>query len=228
MIETAKISWKNLTPFNLQYKDIYYTEEGLAEAEYVFVTHNQLLQRWQHNAPFTIAETGFGTGLNFLCTAYHWLKNSAENDLLRYIAIEKYPLTSTDMLRALNNFQLIYPLAETLVSQLPEPIQGKHTIELFNQRVTLILIYDDVKNLLPYIHNKVDAWFFDGFAPSKNPSMWTPQMFKQIASLTENQGTFATFTAASQVRKELQQAGFSVEKAKGFGRKREMLKGILI
>ncbi|EMV2961399.1 FAD-dependent 5-carboxymethylaminomethyl-2-thiouridine(34) oxidoreductase MnmC, partial [Serratia marcescens] len=74
---------------------------------------------------------------------------------------------------------------------------------------------------------QVDAWFLDGFAPAKNPDMWTEQLFAAMARFARPEGSFATFTAAGFVRRGLQQAGFQVNRCKGFGQKREMLAGCL-
>ena len=75
------------------------------------------------------------------------------------------------------------------------------------------------------MNDKIDAWFLDGFAPSKNPDMWNEQLYQQMFRFTKSQGTFATFTAASAVRKGLENAGFDITKRKGFGKKRECLSG---
>ncbi len=73
----------------------------------------------------------------------------------------------------------------------------------------------------------VDAWYLDGFSPNKNPAMWEPKLLQQIARLSRPGATFATFSVAGSLRRGLQNAGFSVEKVAGFGRKREMLRGHL-
>jgi len=74
----------------------------------------------------------------------------------------------------------------------------------------------------------VDAWFLDGFAPSKNPDMWQQSVFNAMVDISRCNATLATFTAAGFVRRGLIEAGFSMQKAKGFGRKREMLVGTLV
>ena len=71
----------------------------------------------------------------------------------------------------------------------------------------------------------VDCWFLDGFSPDKNPEMWNTGLYQAMFRLTQNGGSFATFTASSAVRKGLQAVGFDVKKRKGFGKKREMLWG---
>ena len=61
----------------------------------------------------------------------------------------------------------------------------------------------------------------DGFAPSKNPDMWNERLYQQMFRFTKPQGTFTTFTAASAVRRGLENVGFDITKRKGFGKKRE-------
>ena len=75
------------------------------------------------------------------------------------------------------------------------------------------------------MNQKVDAWFLDGFAPAKNPDMWSPHLFSAMARLARPGATLATFTSAGFVRRGLQEAGFTMRKTKGFGRKRDMLVG---
>ncbi len=96
-----------------------------------------------------------------------------------------------------------------------------------DDNVSLTLLFGDISEVLPSLHARVDAWFLDGFDPAKNPAMWSDRLYQQMARLTASQGTFATFTAAGKVRRGLQTAGFEVQKVKGFGRKREMLRGLL-
>ncbi len=83
----------------------------------------------------------------------------------------------------------------------------------------------DVNTSLPKLKGIVDAWFLDGFAPAKNPDMWQPCLFEQMAKRSHSETTFATFTSAGDVRRGLKDAGFQVLKASGFGKKREMLFG---
>src|SRR5690606_21956842 len=74
----------------------------------------------------------------------------------------------------------------------------------------------------------VDAWFLDGFAPGKNPQMWSAELFKVIGRLSRSGTTAATFSAAGVVKQGLRNAGFNVRKVAGFGRKREMVSAIFI
>ena len=134
-------------------------------------------------------------------------------------------------LDALQQAHLAYPqfshLAQHLQQHWLNPIQGCYRFHF--DETTLDLWFGDVAENLPqlgdYMNGKIDAWFLDGFAPSKNPDMWNEQLYQQMFRFTKPQGTFATFTAASAVRKGLENAGFNITKRKGFGKKRECLSG---
>ena len=235
-IQHAKIHFnQENTPVSDKFDDVYFSnQDGLAETHYVFLEGNQLWERWVHyqEAHFVIAETGFGTGLNFFAVTTLFLEfrqKYPDSPLKRlyFISFEKYPL----LLYALQQAHLAYPqfshLAQHLQQHWLNPIQGCYRFHF--DETTLDLWFGDVAKNLPqlgdYINGKIDAWFLDGFAPSKNPDMWNEQLYQQMFRFTKPQGTFATFTAASAVRKGLENAGFNITKRKGFGKKRECLSG---
>ena len=235
-IQHAKIHFnQENTPVSDKFDDVYFSnQDGLAETHYVFLEGNQLWERWVNyqEAHFVIAETGFGTGLNFFAvtTLFGEFRQKYPNSPLKrlyFISFEKYPLA----LDALQQAHLAYPqfshLAQHLQQHWLNPIQGCYRFHF--DETTLDLWFGDVAENLPqlgdYMNDKIDAWFLDGFAPSKNPDMWNEQLYQQMFRFTKPQGTFATFTAASAVRKGLENAGFSITKRKGFGKKRECLSG---
>ena len=222
----ADIQWQQGQPFSTEFNDIYFSREGgLEETEYVFMQQNGLPVRWQGTESFVIAETGFGTGLNFLTTVQHWLQQSDKKACLHYLSIEKFPLSKTDLEQALACWPELEYVSTQLLENYPPAVKGFHHIPLLDHRVVLTLVFGDAEQVLPQLHARVDAWYLDGFAPDKNPGMWTPVVFNQIARLSKAGTTFSTFTAAGLVRRGLQEAGFDVEKVKGFGKKREMLRG---
>lgn len=230
-IEPAQLDWEDSTPRCQKHGDIYFnTDGGIAETEYVFLQGNQLPQRWieKDQAHFTIAETGFGTGLNFLCTLKHWLTTAPANAHLNYISVEKHPLNKTDLQRAITSWPELAEIGAELLEHYPPLVHGLHQRQLFNGRVNLSLLFGDANTMFTDIDATVDAWYLDGFAPSKNPGMWTPELFKQIARLTKPSGSFATFTAAGVARRGLKAEGFEVKTQTGFGRKRDMSVGSLI
>ncbi|MCW9014415.1 MAG: bifunctional tRNA (5-methylaminomethyl-2-thiouridine)(34)-methyltransferase MnmD/FAD-dependent 5-carboxymethylaminomethyl-2-thiouridine(34) oxidoreductase MnmC [Gammaproteobacteria bacterium] len=225
-MKQAKIEWQQGQPVSSVFDDVYFSREGgIAETEYVFLHNNGLPERWQGSEQFVIGETGFGTGLNFLTTVVHWLNSSSASAHLYYFSVEKFPLSKSDIQQALSVWPEFKPLLNEFISAYPPAVKGFHPLHLFNRRVTLVLMLGDVNEMLCQMKTQVDAWYLDGFAPGKNPDMWTDSVFEQIARLSHEHTRFSTFTAAGFVRRGLADQGFEVHKVKGFGQKRDMLAG---
>lgn len=223
----ANLEWRDGMPYSTAFGDVYFSSDnGQLETEYVFLQGNDLQSRWQalDSSTFTIIETGFGTGLNFLCAASLWLQSAPADAHLIFISVEKYPLTQQELTLALQHWPALKPVAETLLSQYAS-LLNTGSISLFNNRIQLDVLFGDATTCLSTIHTKADAWFLDGFAPSKNPEMWQDALFAQMARLSHAGSTFATFTSAGAVRRGLTAAGFTTSKRTGFGKKREMLHG---
>jgi tRNA 5-methylaminomethyl-2-thiouridine biosynthesis bifunctional protein len=206
------------------FADCYFSMQGgLAESRHVFLQGNGLPYRWQNRAQFTIAETGFGTGLNFLATWQAWQQDPQRCERLHFISIEKHPIHKDALRGLLAAWPELAQYANELLINYPLLLAGFHRLRLAGGRITLTLCFLDVLAALPEIVARVDAWYLDGFAPARNPAMWQLPVLQGIASLCHTDATLATYTAASEVRRTLQAAGFVVEKRPGFGTKREML-----
>ncbi|SHI08698.1 bifunctional tRNA (5-methylaminomethyl-2-thiouridine)(34)-methyltransferase MnmD/FAD-dependent 5-carboxymethylaminomethyl-2-thiouridine(34) oxidoreductase MnmC [Ferrimonas marina] len=234
------IDWSDPgAPISVEFDDVYYsTTNGVAETEYVFLRPNGLPQRWLSHprGHFAVAETGFGTGLNLL-VLWHQLRQFAQrsdsgNSLrLHFVSFEKYPLTVTDLARSHRQWPQFADLAQQLRNAYPIATQGCHRLVLDQGRVTVDLWFGDALDTLPQVdagpNGVFDAWFLDGFTPSKNPQMWQPELYQQMARLSRPDATYATFTSAGHVRRGLEAVGFSVNKLPGYGLKREMIHGQL-
>jgi tRNA 5-methylaminomethyl-2-thiouridine biosynthesis bifunctional protein len=251
-LKPATIEWQDGTPFCKECDDVYYrsqkpfVDNGLKETEYLFIQQNQLQQRWEKLADqekndyhqFVIAETGFGTGLNFLTACDLWLKTAPVNWRLQFISTELRPITASDLKAIHSSWSVFSDLSKQLLEHYPVLTPGVHLVTLAEGRIQLMLLLGEANQMLKsiaqspqsflasYQKKSVDAWFLDGFAPTKNPDMWTDEIFNTVASLSSKNTTLATFTCATNVRKGLSNAGFEVEKIKGFGNKRESLKGL--
>lgn len=224
----AQLEWHNSQPFSKEYGDVYFSSDnGLAETDYVFLQHNQLKSRWENldQDHFTIAETGFGTGLNFLCAWKLWRETAPKSARLNFISTEKAPLNIHDLKQALALWPGLINLSSELITQYSSTSKAWHKLIFDGGRVILTLIIGDVNQTFTQLKGQVDAWFLDGFSPAKNPEMWQTSLFKALAKHSHSATTFATFTSAGDIRRGLQNAGFGVSKAKGFGKKREMLFG---
>ena len=230
---------ENGTPYATEFEDLYFSDaQGMDETTHVFIKNNKLLERWNTYSEqvFTIAETGFGTGLNVLVTLLYF-ENFLQQDngstfRLHFISIEKFPISHSDLTKALSLYPQLAQFSESLLEQYPIPVEGCHRLSFLSGQVTVDLWLGDVHAVLPKIENKplglVDTWFLDGFAPSKNPDMWTQPLFENMALLAKDQCHFATFTAAGHVKRGLRQAGFIVNKQPGHGRKRDILAGSIV
>ncbi|NLC09688.1 MAG: bifunctional tRNA (5-methylaminomethyl-2-thiouridine)(34)-methyltransferase MnmD/FAD-dependent 5-carboxymethylaminomethyl-2-thiouridine(34) oxidoreductase MnmC, partial [Gammaproteobacteria bacterium] len=230
-LQHAHIDWNEQgQPLSAEFADVYFSKQsGLDESRYVFIQHNQLTERFQqldNSTPLVVAETGFGTGLNFLTCWQLFLQQAPEQARLHFISVEKYPLHAADLQLALALWPELEPLSAQLLQQYLV-IQPGYQHFIFQQgRVCLTLLIGEASEQLSQLDAKVDAWFLDGFAPSKNPDMWSDALFSQLARLAKPQTTLATFTSAGFVRRGLQAAGFSMQRHPGFGHKREMLSGV--
>lgn len=212
----AALEWKDgLIPVATAFDDPYFSlDNGLAETRHVFLAGNRLPQRFCDG--FRIAELGFGTGLNLLATLI------AHNGpgVLHYTSFEAFPMAAADMARALDHFPEARAVAEPLLAAWAA---GKRQFDLPGIRVEVIM--GDARETLPAWSGMADAWYLDGFSPAKNPEMWSPDLMAEVAQHTAPGGSFATYTAAGHVRRALMEAGFTVTRCPGFGRKRHMTVG---
>lgn len=228
----AELDWdENGLPQSRQYGDVYFSRaSGMAETEHVFLTQNDLPQRFaalQDNQRLVIGETGFGTGLNFLC-AWHLFERVAHPQArLHFISVEKHPLTREDLQRALALWPELQAQSGQLLQQYVALNPGYQRFVFAGGRVVLTLLIGDVLECLSSLDAQVDAWFLDGFAPAKNPQMWQPMLFAELARLSAPDATLGTFTSAGFVRRGLIEASFDMQRVPGYGHKREILRGRL-
>jgi len=226
----ANLQWRDGQPYSPDFDDVYFSaDNGIEETEHVFIHHNRLQPRFEQNTQgiFTIAETGFGSGLNFLIAVKHWLQLSKPWQTLYFYSVENTPLTAEDLIRAQNAWPELKAIAEPLQQQYTAASYGFHQFELYQGRVKLVLMLGEVETMLAQLQAPVDAWFLDGFAPGSNPDMWSEQVFSHIQRLSHSGTSLSTYTAAGFVRRGLIDKGFAIEKVSGIGKKRHMLAGTL-
>jgi tRNA 5-methylaminomethyl-2-thiouridine biosynthesis bifunctional protein len=175
-----------------------------------------------------VLETGFGIGINFLMTWAAWRADPERCERLHFVSIEKHPFARNDLLAAYAASvpdESIASLGRVLANAWPMLVPGTHRLEFEGGRVTLTLVFGDIAQALPTLWLRADAFYLDGFSPAKNPEMWTPAVFKSLARLAGEGATFATYTSAGDVKRALEQNGFTYRKVDGFGWKRAMLRG---
>ena len=230
-IEHAELNWKDpANPRSIKFDDIYYSTSGArAESTHVFLNGTELTARWQSNKTdsptYSIAEIGFGSGLNFLNTWQLWQQSTQKPRRLHYIAFEKYPLQKADLKRLLGNWPSLSPQVAELLRHYPEHSRVCHRL-LIAPDVTLDLYFGDALLRLQTINKTIcsglDSWFLDGFSPSLNPEIWQDALIKEMARLSLPGATVATYSAAGFIRRQLSDAGFVVERKPGYGKKRHM------
>ncbi|MFY0611020.1 MAG: tRNA (5-methylaminomethyl-2-thiouridine)(34)-methyltransferase MnmD [Hyphomicrobiaceae bacterium] len=222
----AAINWEaGETPVSRLFDDPYFArEDGRAETRHVFLAANGLPQRWQARARFTIAELGFGTGLNFFETLAAWQRAPGQCQKLTFVSFERYPMTADDLARALAPWSDLMPHVDHLLGDWPPPGDARRHKVAFGTLTLDIHLGDANKELLTW-EGAADAWYLDGFSPAKNPDLWGAELLAAVYAHTAPEGTFATYTAAGHVRRRLSDAGFEVSKIPGYGRKRDSLSG---
>ncbi|KRA04586.1 bifunctional tRNA (5-methylaminomethyl-2-thiouridine)(34)-methyltransferase MnmD/FAD-dependent 5-carboxymethylaminomethyl-2-thiouridine(34) oxidoreductase MnmC [Pseudomonas sp. Root569] len=229
-ITHAQLDWDDQgRPHSRVFDDVYFSDQsGLEETRYVFLEQNRLQERFAAlpaGGRLVIGETGFGTGLNFLCAWQLFEQHAAAGAQLHFVSVEKYPLSHPDLQRALALWPELQPLAEQLLAQYIAIHQGFQRLVLGHGRVTLTLLIGDALEQLPQLDAQIDAWFLDGFAPAKNPDMWTAELFAELARLAAPGSTISTFTSTGWVRRLINAAGFKMKRTPGIGHKWEILRG---
>lgn len=214
------------TPYSPRYGDVYHSSRGgLAQARHVFLGGNGLPERWRGRRQFVIVETGFGQGLNFLATWQAWRDDPQRCGHLHFVSIEKHPFTRDGLRQLHAGLGALLPLATLLQDAWPDMLPGLHRLEFPHApggSVTLTLAFGDAEALLPRLAVGADAFYLDGFSPSRNGDMWSEAVFRGLSRLARADATLATYTAAGFVRRGLQAVGFDVRKVPGFGGKRDM------
>jgi tRNA 5-methylaminomethyl-2-thiouridine biosynthesis bifunctional protein len=229
----AQLDWDDQgRPRSRVFNDVYFSDQsGLEETRYVFLEQNNLAERFAalaDNGRLVIGETGFGTGLNFLCAWQLFEQCAPAGARLHFVSVEKFPLSPEDLRRALALWPELKVHADQLLGQYVAIHQGFQRMTLANGRVTLTLLIGDALEQLPQLDGHVDAWFLDGFAPAKNPEMWTAELFAELARLAAPGATLSTFTSTGWVRRLLNAAGFKMKRTPGIGHKWEILRGVFL
>ena len=236
VLSQAKVLWDRGQCISADHGDRYFSPDAQAEVERVFIAPVKLRERMQALKAgsvcrtFTCAELGFGTGLNVATVAETFLAHAPETARLHVISTERAPLSAQDMQQMANRFAPGLPIYRELTAAYPPLLSGWHRLHLANGRVILSLYFGDATDALLDIRDRqrlpIDHWLLDGFAPKKNPSLWRPELFKLIACLSTRGTTAATYTAVGEIRRSLQNLGFSMRKVDQMPIKLHSLAGV--
>ena len=216
-----ELVWRSdMMPISKRFDDPYFSvDNGFAETNYVFLKGNGLPERFREG--FSIAELGFGTGLNFLTTVFSWRERKCSG-ILRFTSFEAFALQPGDMIRALLPFEELQDIVNEFAPLWSDLLESG---KIILPDVELTLIQGDARRQVPNWTGLADCWYLDGFSPAKNPELWGADILQSVFDHTHPKGTFATYTAAAIVRQNLRSAGFEVSRIPGFGRKRHMSHG---
>ncbi|MFT4182962.1 MAG: tRNA (5-methylaminomethyl-2-thiouridine)(34)-methyltransferase MnmD [Rhizobium sp.] len=224
---SPELEWRDGDmPYSTAFGDHFYCQtDGRLECGHVFLAGNGLPGRWERQRNFLIGELGFGTGLNFCETWRQWRQHGEAGSQLHFMSFELYPMKAEEIDRALSRWPEIDAERLALVAAWPQDPHGIVSLSL-DDRTRLTVVCGPAIDGVGQAAGGFDAWYLDGFAPSRNADMWSPELMQLLHDKTAPGGTFATYAAAGFVRRNLQAAGFAVERRKGFAGKREMLCGV--
>ncbi len=224
-VPPARWQWHEGTAFAPAFGDVYHSRAGaLGQAHAVFLAGVGLPQRWRARRHFAILETGFGFGVNFLATWHAWQSDPGRCETLDYVAFERHPVTPEDWQAFWGSAETsLATLASACLEQYPPLVAGWHRLWLEDGRVRLTLIWGDIRTELPKLHGFFDAVYLDGFAPAKNPEMWSAEVLSTLRRHLAAGAQLASWCVAAAVRRTLSQFGLAVERLPGFGGKRERL-----
>lgn len=215
-------------PCSPLHDDLYHDEAGAsARAREVFLAGNGLPGRWRGRDRFVVLETGFGLGHNFLTAWLAWREDPDRCDELVFISVDRHPLSRTALadVHADKNAATC-DLAERLQAAWPPLTAGWHSLDFDEPllrrapearcpRVRLQLGLGDVARLLPALLARIDAFFLDGFEPSRSPEMWATPLLARLPRLAAPHATAAGWPLDRPVCDGLSAAGFIVEQAPG-------------
>lgn len=230
--------------FAPHFDDVYYKEDGIAESMHVFIQGVALKEFIQSrydahidsggsgsDFQFIIGETGFGTGLNFILALKSWRELKLPG-CLRFYSVEKYPLSSKQMTLIQSQRSTLQGLIQDWLENYCALVDDSSTsIEIPGQDFHLLISLGEgdsgIHSWLSQSLPRVDAWFLDGFDPSKNPEMWTSELFDGIAKMSQPDSRIATFTSAGMVKRPLKRIGFQTSKRAGILGKQHVLQGAM-
>jgi len=164
--------------------------------------------------------------MNFLTTWQLWRQSRDPSAKLFYVSVENAPLSVSQLQQAHAPYATLSQLSKQLCAAYPAQHPGYHLVVLDEGRVELLLLFGGAEQMLDGLMAEVDAWYLDGFAPSRNPDMWSAEVFSAIGEKSRTGARLATYSSARPVQDGLKKIGFKCEKVSGYAAKRESLRGV--
>lgn len=212
--EVVKTNDHSSTLFVPELDQHYHSMHGaMQESMHVFIVAG--LHLFKQKSALSILEVGLGTGLNALLTAQEAEKLNLD---ITYTAIEKYPLSMAEMLQLNYGEMLEGTKTKRLLTDLHQ-VKWNEKIEL-TPFFIILKLEADLKN--HKAEGVYDLIYFDAFAPSAQPDLWTITVFENMFHSLKKGGVLVTYCVKGDVRRNMKAAGFEVEKIPGPPGKREM------
>lgn len=189
------------------------TYGALSESMHVFI-QSGLLQFSKKK--LRIFEVGFGTGLNAFLTLQQAINRNIK---IEYYTIELNPI---DLHKAQQFNYTDYLGLEDMFTLLHK--SGWNSEIKIHDNFSLYKLQDDIKT---FRHQKYyDLIYFDAFGPDIQPELWTIEIFNRLYHRTNPEGILVTYSAKGEVRRNLEDAGYNVERIPGPPGKREMIRAL--
>jgi len=205
-----------------EFDEHYHSVHGaIQESEHVFIRAGFDFVSSGQN-PLNLLEIGFGTGLNALLTYLNHQKNPERT--VNYTAIEAFPL-ETAIASQLNYPELLNSEAATEVFNLLHQSEWNQAVSI-SSHFTLTKLETTIQAYHP--SNKFHLIYFDAFAPTAQPELWTADVFSKIFDSLKKGGILTTYCAKGIVKRTLKEVGFKVESLQGPIGKREMTRALKI
>lgn len=204
---------RSKTLYHPELNEHYHSTHG-AYQESVHVYVKSGLDLFTDKSQIAVFEMGFGTGLNVLLA---WLFAQEHKIDVNLTTLELYPLPEKiwQELDYYNNEKEKVVFTKLHSSTWEKENKISSNFCLTKYKISLLEFETE---------QKFDVLFFDAFGPDKQPDLWVIPVFEKLYSLLKLNGILVTYSAKGQVRRNMQAAGFTVERIPGPPGKREMLR----
>jgi tRNA U34 5-methylaminomethyl-2-thiouridine-forming methyltransferase MnmC len=205
---------------NVDLQETYHSRHGaLQESRYVFIEMGLVhVAEKRPGMPIRIFEMGFGTGLNAGLTL---MEGQERQIMIRYESWEKEPLPET-ILAQLNYGDIVGA---------DEPFEAVHGVA-WDSETEIVPGFNILKRrgdiLTDVLSGEFDLIYYDAFAPSKQPELWTMDALRRVTERLSPGGVWVSYCAKGQVKRDLASLGLTVETLPGPPGKKEMTRATLV
>ncbi|MFT4568916.1 MAG: tRNA U34 5-methylaminomethyl-2-thiouridine-forming methyltransferase MnmC [Saprospiraceae bacterium] len=216
VVNTSKTADGSDTLYSSVFDAHYHSSHGAKqESNHVFIQEGlNHYSRLHSKNTISILEIGMGTGLNVLLTLL-----CSDAPQVYYTTIEGYPISpelSKELNYAGNTQEQAY---FDLIHESPweEWINLNESFKLYKNHS----LFEEVDYKEQY-----DIVYFDAFAPSTQPHLWTTDLLSSIVTAMNPGGILVTFCAQGAFKRELKSLNLEVERVPGPPGKREMTRAV--